>query len=1228
MLLAGLVFLNGPDRLQPAHDAGLDPGRFQSVPGGSPAGPNLAWMGGTALTNGSPLTGPGGVPARTAPDPHAQVLARRLAAAFADRDRADLDPAPALPPVPNPDHPRPDLVPPPARFTEAQLARLAELRWRSGKQLEVRGNARNNTLRLLEGLSLEPPAGRPDPGQSLAATTASRFLERNRDLLLVADPIVELAAVREVRDDLGYTQIRYEQQYQGLRVWPASLTVQVDPAGHAHWVAGAYVPTPEQVTLEPGIDPGLAADLARRSLGLDPVAPIESQELILHAPAEGPIQLAYKVDLHASPLAHWQVVVDATSGAILDSMNQVCTAVVQGSGIDMGGQVRPLNLWSRDNRFHLVDATKPMFDAARSTPPSPGTTFGGIVILDARGVDPAQNPDAYAPEVVASASATGGFPAAGVSAAFNLSIVHDYFLQRHQRNSIDGQGGTIIGIVNVPVDNAFWHQGVITLGSGDAWADSLDFVGHEMAHGVTERTAGLIYRDQSGAMNEAFSDILGESAEAFHRGQTDWQLGSQMSRRIRNMRDPQSFIIADGRRFPARMSQFITPNDPFLDRFPGRNNGGVHFNSSIINHAYYQLAEGLPDAIGIARAERIFYRALTTKLQQQSQFIDCRWACVQSAIELFGPGSPEAIRTGEAFNAVEIFDQSPTPGPTPIPTIQGPDALVFTYVDALNGLTFLARREAALGDPVSGVVLSPGVAMAPGKRPALMGDGSAVMVVTANNDIALVNTQTGQGQSLGFVGQVWSVGMSSDGQWAAIILRDAFGQPRNQINVIRLGTSHVETYNLLAPTLDGGSLATVLYGDSLDFSIDGNFLYYDALNRLRFSDGSVFDNWSIYVIDRTTGLEFEVVRPIPGLNIGNPALGHIHNHRLVFEAQNPANATSTLYGMDVVSGRIGALFTVNSTLGVGYPRLNGDDSVLYFTDYFFNGAFFSHAIIGTIGVTPDGLSFSGDASPTLTGNAAGPLIGAVYRRGTFAGLPEVRVAATIPVTAPGSSTLGRFTLTRTGSADRSLPVSFLLTGTARNGVDYFGVPLTATFPAGAATTTVSILAFANTGRVGDATAILTLSPASHYLVGSPDAATVTLQGGDTPGNAFEQWAREQGVTGEHNDDDRDGYSNLMEFALGTDPRIPDPPNLIRGTLLTVGADRHLALSVERRARNPAIQYGVEVADDLAGPWMSGPPHTLGIEDSPTRLTVRDTTALAARPKRFMRLKVSLLDPPP
>jgi Zn-dependent metalloprotease len=1151
----------------------------------------------------------------------AVAVAERLSEVLAAMGNLQSGPRPSLQPVPTGGHPNGSLVPPRAEFSPEQLAALAELQWRSGKHLEVRGNAFNRTVRYLQGLSLEPPAEAPLAGLTLAETTARNFLQRNRELLRLEDPSTELDGARQFQDELGYTQVHFDQRYEGLQVWPAGLTVQMDRAGHAHLLIGSYVPTPAELELTPRLEPGEAGELARRSLGVDMATPLETEELIVHAPIEAEVRLAYRIELHPTPFEHWLVVVDARTGEVLESLNQVCSSATVGSGTDLGGQNRSVGLWSEGGGFYMVDASKPMFDSGLSDPPSPGSTFGGIIILDAKGVDPGVNPDDYAPEVISSGNANSGFPAAGISASFNLSLVYDYFRDRHGRNSINGTGGTIVGVVNVPIDNAFWNQGVITLGSGDTWADSLDFVGHEMAHGVTERTAGLIYRDQSGAMNEAFSDILGESAESYHHGQTDWQLGSQMSRRLRDMSNPGAFDVVPERPSPSRMSEILLPDDPALDDYPGRDNGGVHFNSGIINHAFYQLAEGLPEAIGIQAAERIFYRALTTKLQQQSQFIDCRFACVQAAVELFGAGSPEAIRTGEAFNAVEIFDQAPPPGPTPIPDVAGPDALLFTYVDPFSGLTFLGRREAAQGDPDGGVVLSPGVAMAPHKRPALLGDGSAAMVVTANNDIALVDTLTGQGQSLGFVGLAWSVGMSADGQFAAIILRDQFGQPRNQINVIRLATQQVETYDLLAPTLDGASIGTVLYGDTLDFSIDAGFLYYDALNRLRFSDGSQFDNWSIYVIDRNTGREFEVVRPIPGLNIGNPSLGQIHNHRLVFEAQDTPSATSTIYGMDVVSGRIGPLFTVNSSIAVGYPCLNGDDTTLYFSDYYFSGGFLTQAIIGTIGVTSDGLSFSGDASPTLLGNAAGPLIGAVYRRGTFVGLPEVNVTATVPETTVGGAPPGVFTLTRTGSTTTPLALSFLLTGTARNGTDFFGVPLSATIAAGLASTTVSILPFENAARVEDDSVILTLSQAPHYQIGANASATITIVNESLPAMTFAEWSTAYGVVGEGGNGDGDAYPNLIEFALGTDPNAIDGPDRIRGELLQVGLQQHLALVVTRQHSNPAVSYTVEIANEPNGPWNSGPPHTVEAENTADRLVVRDAASVSAQSRRFMRLLV-------
>ena len=167
-------------------------------------------------------------------------------------------------------------------------------------------------------------------------------------------------------------------------------------------------------------------------------------------------------------------------------------------------------------------------------------------------------------------------------------------------------------------------------GDADTYAGSLDVVGHEMTHGVTSKTAALIYQDQSGALNEAISDIFGEMVENFVQGTNDWIIGSRLTNAFRNMQDPSSKEFFPGHPFPSTMSQFISSSDPVLANFVNKDSGGVHLNSGIINHAYYLLAQGETGAIGRADSERIFYRALTMHLTKNSQFLDARIACIQA----------------------------------------------------------------------------------------------------------------------------------------------------------------------------------------------------------------------------------------------------------------------------------------------------------------------------------------------------------------------------------------------------------------------------------------------------------------------------------------------------------------------------------------------------------------------------------------------------------------------
>ena len=179
-----------------------------------------------------------------------------------------------------------------------------------------------------------------------------------------------------------------------------------------------------------------------------------------------------------------------------------------------------------------------MFDPS-SVPPQPNTSNGIIVIGDAiNSTDP--NPDVFF--VASDSGPSGPWLPDGVSAAINLSATYDYFLQRLGRNSLDGSGGNMIGVVRVGqgLANAYFNGSTQTMYFGDAepFAGALDVVAHEMAHGVIDTSipGGLLYFGQSGALNEAFADIFGEMAEQhFNLADPDWLIGTRLSSPLRNM---------------------------------------------------------------------------------------------------------------------------------------------------------------------------------------------------------------------------------------------------------------------------------------------------------------------------------------------------------------------------------------------------------------------------------------------------------------------------------------------------------------------------------------------------------------------------------------------------------------------------------------------------------------------------------------------------------------------
>lgn len=225
----------------------------------------------------------------------------------------------------------------------------------------------------------------------------------------------------------------------------------------------------------------------------------------------------------------------------------------------------------------------------------------------------------------------------------NLGQVFEYYSETFGRDSYDDAGAELVASINfcevagVQTRNAYWDGTQMKF--GDGYAASLDVTAHELTHAITDRTADLEYQCQSGALNEAMSDIFASNVDT-----DDWEIGEDLpGGALRDMADPANGDPPQ----PAHVDDFVEmPNDGD----PNNDRGGVHYNSGIPNHAYYLMVR----AIGRDAAEQIVYRALTEELGPDSNFEDFRTASLEVARKLWGADSPEFQGTNESFAAVGL----------------------------------------------------------------------------------------------------------------------------------------------------------------------------------------------------------------------------------------------------------------------------------------------------------------------------------------------------------------------------------------------------------------------------------------------------------------------------------------------------------------------------------------------------------------------------------------------
>jgi vibriolysin len=428
-------------------------------------------------------------------------------------------------------------------------------------------------------------------------------------------PTAALAMRTTDRDLLGMTHTRYQQMHNGLVVYGAQLALHERADGSMATSTGTLVPMTDaslDVTVSAAdaqsiarSDYGFANNLQGRNAGLAYALDDAQQPHLVHE-----VWITGETVDH--PISN-QVFIDAHTGDIVATRAHVFTL--------------------RNRKTYTANNSENLPGTQRLTETQ--TSSGDNVIDTIHG---------------------------------NVGKAYDCFKAVFARDSFDGQGGAILtsGHVGQQLNNAYWNSTQLSIGDGDGTTFSPlvdgDIITHELAHGLTERTAGLIYERQSGALNEAMSDISAMICQAHYAN---------------NVVSAATWNLAEGAFTPGNNSDAMryagnpTQDGSSKDHVSGmaacsaptdqNDYCGVHSNSGIANLAFKLLVTGgvhpragagaIPRGIqvpklGMTRAAAIMYRALTTYMMENSDFAAARTAFAQAAMDLY-PTSPEIAQAAE-----------------------------------------------------------------------------------------------------------------------------------------------------------------------------------------------------------------------------------------------------------------------------------------------------------------------------------------------------------------------------------------------------------------------------------------------------------------------------------------------------------------------------------------------------------------------------------------------------
>ena len=501
-------------------------------------------------------------------------------------------------------------------------------------------------------------------GQSLAKTktlwstdssevpAAAREVDR-----MTADGRFKLARTQRDGQIAGRIHERMNQYHRGVRVIGGQLVWQKE-SGLVLSITGKRY---KNIRLE--VTPSLTEHEAseRALIGTEKDTRVVGQTELVVLPLQEGFHLAYSLHLRDRDNL-FAIYVDAHSGAVLLRYDDHRSQNAVGLGVGTWADEKKMSVEMAAGTYRAVDRLRPF----------------GIKTYNVGFDFPAWNEYRAKTDAFLATDSDNEWRDGAVVDAHTFSgYTYDYYFKRHGRNGIDDQGLAAVNFVHFIApgrhsNGAFYDStdNSTNYGDGDgvtfvAFSSSLEVVAHELTHAVTRATSDLIYLNESGALNEAFSDIMGTAVEFFfqppgsERQMADWLLGEDLfiefGSAFRSLENPMS--VGDPDHYSIRCLPPVC-----TERF---DNGGVHINSSIANHAFYLMVDGgVNRTSGITvnglgrnqmdRIESIFYRAFAFYLVPSSGFADARQATLRAASELYGQGSPEERVVADGWRAVGV----------------------------------------------------------------------------------------------------------------------------------------------------------------------------------------------------------------------------------------------------------------------------------------------------------------------------------------------------------------------------------------------------------------------------------------------------------------------------------------------------------------------------------------------------------------------------------------------